>query len=52
MKEEEGDGDGGNVPEEWHLAAAKAGCADVKEMLNELDLRVSALAEVRRRLCF
>ncbi|CAM9592690.1 unnamed protein product [Ectocarpus fasciculatus] len=49
MKEEE-EGEGGSsdeegVPEEWNLAAASAGCADVNAMLSELDRRVSALGE-------
>lgn len=46
MKEEEEDSDEGDVPEEWHLAATMAGCADVNEMLAELDRRISALEEV------
>lgn len=47
MKQEEEDSDEDDVPEEWHLAATMAGCADVNEMLAELDRRVSALERVR-----
>lgn len=47
LKEEEEAGGEGDVPEEWHLAAAMAGCAGVKEMLNELDILVAGLKEVR-----
>lgn len=46
MKAEEEDSDEDDVPEEWHLAATMAGCADVNEMLSELDRRVSASEEV------
>jgi len=47
LGEEEEDGEERGVPEEWHLAAALAGCAGVKEMLNELDVRIASLEEVR-----
>lgn len=47
LKPEEEGSDEDDVPEEWHLAATMAGCGDVNEMLVELDLRVSALEEVR-----
>ncbi|CAM9872565.1 unnamed protein product [Scytosiphon promiscuus] len=46
VQAEEEDSDEDHVPEEWHLAATMAGCADVKEMLSELGRRVSALEEV------
>lgn len=46
MEEEKEDSDEDNVPEEWHLAATMAGCADVNEMLEELGHRISALEEV------
>eukprot|EP00903_Cladosiphon_okamuranus_P015677 g14475.t1 len=46
IQEEVEDGDENGVPEEWHLAATMAGCADVSEMLEELGYRISALEEI------
>lgn len=50
MKEEEKDSGEDDVPEEWHLAATMAECADVNAMLAELGRRVSLLEEVRTAL--